>query len=121
MSPCSHLDFEAHVDVGRVTGDQQQVVNEPDEDGRSVPHRGDEVFAFECSVRVACCACGQSFGFRVPDVGVLGDRPTVSVDALELRVPLISPAELELLGPLAAMKQHNGLTDIRINFRSGDS
>lgn len=93
---CAHPDFEAHVSVGRIAPDEAAVVR-------------DEISHFVADVTVRCAACGAPFGFRVPDVGVLPDRPAVSPDALELRVPLISPSELNLLGPLAAMRTGAGI------------
>ena len=98
MSGCEHPDFVAHVDVSRIVPELPA-----EEEGRK-SRPGDDVVAFRAAVRVACAVCGASLGFRVPDVGDLPDRPAVSPDALELRVPLIGPAELELLGPLAAMR-----------------
>lgn len=86
MAECQHEDFAAHVAVNRLT-----------DDGGSEPH------TFAADVHIECADCGARFGFRCPDVGLLPDRPACSVDALEIRLPLIGPAELELLGPLAAM------------------
>lgn len=100
---CSHPDFEANVAVGRIASDDDAL-------------RHDEIDHFVCDVTVKCAACGARFGFRVPDVGVLPNRPAVSPDALEMRVPLISPSELKLLGPLAAMRAGKG-TGFRIRLR----
>lgn len=96
MIVCSHPDFEANVSVGRIAPDDEALAR-------------DEIDHFVCDVTVRCAVCKEPFGFRVPDVGVLPDRPAVSPDALEMRVPLISPAELELLGPLAAMRLGKGV------------
>lgn len=104
---CKHPNFTANVEVGRIASDDENLEH-------------DEISFFVADVRVECSVCHQRFGFRVPDVGVLGDRPTVSVDALELRVPLISPAELELLGPLAAMRAHDGSTGFGVRFSEPD-
>lgn len=93
---CSHPDFEANVSVGRIASDEDAV-------------RHDEIDHFVCDVTIRCAVCKEPFGFRVPDVGVLPDRPAVSPDALEMRVPLISPSELTLLGPLAAMRAGKGI------------
>jgi hypothetical protein len=115
MTPCPHLDFVANAEIGRITATQEQVVNPADADGRSVPHHDDEVIAYRCALTVKCAACGAAFGFRTAGVvGDLPDRPAVSPDALELRVPLISPAELEILGPLAALRASDGLTGFRV-------
>lgn len=108
---CEHPDFAAHVSVDRIVPDLP-----PDEEGRE-SRPGDEVIAFRATVRVACALCGASLGFRVPEVGDLPDRPAASPDALELRVPLISPAELEVLGPLAAM-QGDGLPGFGVRRRA---
>lgn len=92
---CSHPDFAAFVEVGRIVEDE----GEPT-----------DAYAFAASIRVECVACGGKFGWRGFETGVSSHRPMVSVDALELRVPLISPAELEMLGPLAALSApgHDG-------------
>lgn len=93
---CAHEDFNAFVEVNRLT--------DPNTDG---------IHSFAADVKIECADCGASFGFRCQDVGLLPDRPAVSPDALELRLPLISPTELELLGPLAAMTRpsdHPGFT-----------
>lgn len=83
---CDHENFEAHVNVGRIS----------ETDGGAITH-------FVAEVTIVCAACRAPFGFRGMPVGMLPEQPTVSPDALEARMPLISPAELELLGPLAAM------------------
>lgn len=110
---CEHLDFHAYVDVARIVEHL-----EPADEGRA-PAPGDDPVAFRATVRVECAECGAALGFRVPDVGDLPDRPACSPDALELRLPLISPAELELLGPLAAMRSSDGLTGFSV--RRGDA
>lgn len=100
---CQHGSHTARVHVQRFVPDLP-----PEEEGRE-SRPGDEPYAFAVEIHVECAECGQPFGFRCPDVGMLPDRPCVSPDALELRVPLISPAELTLLGPLAAMARPNDL------------
>lgn len=94
---CEHIDCNAYVEVARI------VPELPAEQEGRPGQPGDEVIAFRCTVRVVCAACGGAFGFRCPTVGDLPDQPAVSPDALELRVPLVSPAELQVLGPLAAL------------------
>jgi hypothetical protein len=69
---CEHMDFYATVDVNRLVSE-----------GRPVE--------FVADVRIQCAKCGLSFGFVCPEVGMLPDRPAVSVDGGELRVPLKSP------------------------------
>lgn len=101
---CQHLDFDAHVSVQRLYHSE----------GDGPPNPPD---AFAADITVKCAVCGASFGFRVPDVGLLPDRPAVSPDALELRVPLIAPAELQLVGPLAAMRSGGGYPGVRIRVR----
>lgn len=87
-----------------------------EDEGRK-PESGDDAYAFRFVVRVECAHCGAPFGFRVPDVGDRPDRPACSPNALELRVPLISPAELELLGPLAAMRSADALPGFSVRRR----
>lgn len=93
---CAHTDFVAAIDVGRIATDDDSLSR-------------DEIDHYVADITVNCADCGAAFGFRVPDVGLLPDRPSVSPDALEMRVPLISPSELELLGPLAAMRVGKGI------------
>ena len=102
MAECQHEDFVAHVAVNRLTAD-----------GSSEPH------SFAADVRVKCAQCGVAFGFRCRDIGLLPDRPAVSPTALEIRLPLISPAELELLGPLAAMRTPGSYPGFGVRFRDG--
>jgi hypothetical protein len=75
MNNCPHENFSAKVDVNRIT-------------------RGDDgpVYAFAADVAIKCADCGQPFVFLCPDGGVLPDRPAVSVDAQEIRLPL-APAD----------------------------
>lgn len=69
---CEHADFVAHVDVNRLT---------VEDDG--------PVVAFAADVRVECAACGVPMVFVGPmPTGVLHDQPTISVDGTELRIPL---------------------------------
>jgi len=72
---CSHEHFMADVDVHRLTGIESGPVT-----------------GFAADVRINCAVCGQVFIFLCPDGGVLPDRPTVSVDCAELRVP-IAPSD----------------------------
>lgn len=98
---CEHLNFAARVDVARIMENLA-----PEDEGRP-PEKGDDAYSFCAEITVACADCGESFGFRCPDVGMLNDRPSVSPDALELRLRLVTPSELALLGPLAAMAPDN--------------
>lgn len=106
---CQHLEADAFVDVARIVADAGG-------NGRAVPTPEDDVVAFRASVKIRCADCHAEFGFRCATVGDLPDRPTISVDALELRVPLISPSELELLGPLAALRG-DGLPGFQVRQR----
>ena len=98
MSSCQHEDFEAICTVNRL---------------EVSPERPD-VHSFAADLRIRCFFCLAEFGFKSRDVGLLPDRPAVSVDALELRAPLISPSELELLGPLAAMVEPLSVPGFRV-------
>lgn len=100
MAECQHEQFEARAEVNRLHSD-----------GDTDPH------SFAAGLRIKCVQCGVSFGFRCPNVGVLPDRPACSPDALEIRLPLIPPSELELLGPLAAMQGTSGHPGFSIRVR----
>jgi len=63
---CSHPDFQAEVDVDRIT----------------------DVYAFSATVRIQCAACGERFVFISPKSGVLLDEPTTNADGTELRAPI---------------------------------
>lgn len=81
---CVHENFEARCDVTRVL------------DGRE-ESEGGELVAFALEVRIVCTGCGEPFGFRGVPCGVsVNGQPMRSMDALELRAWLVSPAELEL-------------------------
>lgn len=83
---CQHEDFEAVAAVGRIT----------DEDG------GD-IVAFVCELKVRCVNCGEPFGFRGMAPGLSWGEPTRSPDALEARLPLLTPSEMALGGPLPGL------------------
>jgi hypothetical protein len=86
---CEHPDFEAHVAVGRISDDGT----------------GENIVHFIADVTVKCTACGEPFGFRGPPAGHSWDEPRCRVDAKQISLPLMSPAELELAGPLPAMSR----------------
>lgn len=69
--PCEHPDFHVHASVNRLT--------EVD---------GGPVIAFQACVMIRCTACGERFRWLGCPPGNLPDRPTVSVDAYELRAPV---------------------------------
>lgn len=72
---CNHEHFMASVDVHRLT-------------------KGDNgpVTGYAADIHIHCAVCGQVFVFVCPDVGMLPDRPAVSVDGAELRAP-IAPSD----------------------------
>jgi hypothetical protein len=72
MSTCEHLDFHGEINVNRIT-----------------EHEGGPVKAFTVDMKVTCAACGEPFVFLCPDGGVLPDRPAVSVDGQEIRLPIV--------------------------------
>lgn len=72
--PCTHENFAACVNVGRLSDTE-----------------GGPITSYVADVTVSCAECGQPFGFRCPTIGMLDDQPAVSPDGLELHVPLISP------------------------------
>ncbi|HZV74620.1 MAG TPA: hypothetical protein VFF79_12955 [Conexibacter sp.] len=84
---CAHENFEAAVDVTRLH----------EHEGADSPH------AFVADVRVWCRACRAPLGFKGLSAGVSFDQPMCSPDALEARLPLMSPSELSLVGPLPAV------------------
>ena len=77
---CEHETFVAQVDVFRLGDDD----------------RLGEVVRFAAEVRIACVDCGRRLGFRGMPQGLSPEEPMCSPDLLEARLPLISPAELEL-------------------------
>lgn len=79
---CRHERFSAAVNVNRLHAREQD----------------DSPVSFAADITVRCADCGEPFGFRCRDMGVAPDRPAVSVDTLELRVPLRPPSELKLAG-----------------------
>jgi hypothetical protein len=85
---CEHLEFAANVEVFRLTSD-----------GKVDPH------AFAAEITVVCADCGAAFGWKGPPVGLSSTEPRVSRDALVLRAPLMTPAEMELAGPLHATER----------------
>lgn len=88
MAECQHEDFVAHVDVGRITAEE-----------------GGDPVTFEASLTITCAHCAARLGFRGMAAGMSYAFPTRSPDALEARLPLLSPAELELQGGLAGLKE----------------
>ena len=69
---CEHLEFEARVEVGRLTEGE-----------------GGKVTSFSADVRITCTDCGKPFLFVGVPFGLSPNQPTVSVDGQELRCPII--------------------------------
>jgi hypothetical protein len=69
---CEHGNFECHASVGRLS----QIDNGP------ITH-------YCADIRVKCTECGEFFEFIGVPLGCSAYRPTVSIDGLELRVPLM--------------------------------
>ena len=68
---CPHEDFEAWVEVGRITSGE-----------------GGPVSAFMADIRVNCSQCKEPFRWVGVPAGLKPDRPMVSVDETELHAPL---------------------------------
>jgi hypothetical protein len=102
MSGCQHEDFEAMVEVARIT-------DGPDED----------VVGFAAEVTIVCAVCRRSMGFRGLTPGMPASEPGVTPDALTARLPLISPEELDTLGPLAAMQMPSGVAGFTMRIAGG--
>lgn len=79
--PCPHTDFGASVEVNRLT------------DGANADAT---VIGYSADMQVWCAnpVCGEVFRFIGAPVGVLADRPAVSVDETELHAP-IRPASAD--------------------------
>lgn len=70
--PCPHANFDAFVDVGRVTARD----NDP------------TVIGYSAEIRVNCRDCGEPFRWTGVPVGLSPGQPMCSVDHAELRAPL---------------------------------
>lgn len=68
----------------------------------------EKIIGYTATVVVQCNRCSEPFAFVGPPVGLLPDEPTISPDALELRVP-IRPQSDPTIG--------KGLAGFRVNFR----
>jgi hypothetical protein len=89
MSACEHMDFVVETEVFRLH-------DHGDSDSPS---------SFTIKVWVRCVDCDASFGFKGPPAGFSFSEPRCSVDALTVELPLMSPTELELAGPLPAARR----------------
>lgn len=72
MMVCEHENFSVNADIGRLS-----MV-----DGGPITH-------YCADVSVSCADCGQKFQFVGLPLGCSAYRPTVSMDGLELRAPLM--------------------------------
>lgn len=86
---CTHPDFEVHCAVNRIV--QEGIQDGVDADG-GITHRVHvtELPSALClDVEVRCGVCSEPLVFhgRNLEVGLLPDRPTISVSGRELRVP----------------------------------
>lgn len=84
---CQHEDIGAEVRTARILT----------EEGGDVQH-------FVAEVRIQCRDCGEDFGFRGMPPGMNYSGPTRSADAKEVHLPLLSPSQLALQGPLAGLQ-----------------
>jgi hypothetical protein len=96
MSDCAHENFDAAVDVVRISDDGT----------------GEDIIHFIASVRIRCVDCGEPFGFRGPPGGHSWDEPRCDVSALTIQLPLMSPAELVLAGPLPTLSRGPMVIDV---------
>lgn len=93
VNPCAHKNFRADVAVGRL--------GEMPQDGR--PEEDLDPHSFVAEVRIKCTECEEKFGFKGIPGGYNFDSPTQTVDGLEAHLPLRTPAEMAIAGPLAAL------------------
>ncbi len=93
MKVCAHKDFQAQVSVGRLTEKPPEGVDLDEMD----PH------SFIAEVQVHCTECGEPFGFKGVGNGFDLDRPTQSMDGLKATLPLRTPSEMAMAGPLASL------------------
>lgn len=84
---CDHPNHEAFVTVQKV-----QSVTDPS-----------DYTEFRAVVQIRCNECGARFGFRGSPAGESEDHPRCSPDALVMFLPLMSPSEIELAGPVPAL------------------
>jgi hypothetical protein len=71
MTNCKHEQFEATVNVNRITDEA-----------------GTEVQAFMADIRIRCVQCNEPFVFVAPVVGLIWDGPATSFNGQELRAPI---------------------------------
>jgi hypothetical protein len=68
--PCEHENFQAVVEINRLAADD-----------------GGAVLGLSAEIHAWCTDCDEPVLWFVPDVGLLRDRPTISPNAQEMRVP----------------------------------
>lgn len=83
MTDCQHLDFVARVDVHRL---YEHDYGEGPLDPATLPSPD----GYLAEVHVECAQCHEPFVFFAEGlpVGVVRERPTISMDATELRCPV---------------------------------
>lgn len=81
MSDCLHLDFDAGLNVIRLTDEG----DDADPAGRA------DRFGFELTIK--CVGCGAAFEFPGLPTGVSPREMMVSPDRSELRGPIVPPGE----------------------------
>ena len=74
---CEHKAFASHAAVTRLTGVE-----------------GGPVTGYSCDLRVHCVECGTAFAFIGVPGGLSPSAPRVSLDALELRLPIAPAADV---------------------------
>jgi len=82
--PCDHSDFQAQVNVGRLSNET-----------------GGPIAVYTADVTISCAQCGVPFRFVGLTAGSHYAEPRVSIDGIEMRAP-IEPAEHEVLAPKAS-------------------
>jgi len=80
---CTHQNFKGEIAVNRLTREE-----------------GGEVRSFMADLRISCADCGRPFQFIGVPFGLLSDKPTMSADMQELRIPIHPDGEI--LNPLFA-------------------
>lgn len=78
MSKCEHRQFQAAVQVARLTDERGNLKR------------------FSADVTIRCSECGTRFQFQGMPAGFHPDHPCVSADGLEARMP-IAPHDCEVL------------------------
>ncbi|MEU7403831.1 hypothetical protein [Streptomyces sp. NPDC044948] len=95
--PCPHEDFEAYVDVTRLTGSDTDPT----------------VVGYAASITIRCAGCKEKFRWTGVPAGSSPRQPMCSIDETELRAPL-RPASAD---PDFGM----GLPGFAVHYREGRS